>query len=62
MLDLLIQNGLIFDGLSSASMREDIGIKKGKIVAMALAACQGIASSLPPNASRYFSQSGNAFP
>lgn len=40
MLDLLIQNKLIFDGLSSASMREDIGIKKGKIVA--------IASSLPP--------------
>ncbi|CAD5990320.1 hypothetical protein PCC9214_05767 [Planktothrix tepida] len=28
MLGLLIQNGLIFDGLSSASMREDIGIKK----------------------------------
>lgn len=40
MLDLLIQNGLIFDGLGSAPMRGDIGIEKGKIVA--------IASSLPP--------------
>ncbi|VXD25253.1 N-acyl-D-amino-acid deacylase family protein [Planktothrix paucivesiculata] len=58
MLDLLIQNGLIFDGLGSAPMRGDIGIEKGKIVAMALAACQGIASSLPPNAHQIIDASG----
>ncbi|BAY21206.1 hypothetical protein NIES2100_09560 [Calothrix sp. NIES-2100] len=34
MLDLLIQNGLIFDGLGSAPIRSDIGIENGKIVAM----------------------------
>ena len=31
MLDVLIQNGLIFDGLGSAPMRGDIGIQNGKI-------------------------------
>lgn len=35
MLDLLIQNGLIFDGLGSAPMRGDIGIRDGQIVAIA---------------------------
>ncbi|CAC5339966.1 MULTISPECIES: N-acyl-D-amino-acid deacylase family protein [Planktothrix] len=50
MLDLLIQNGLIFDGLGSAPMRGDIGIEKGKIVA--------IASSLPPNAHQIIDASG----
>ncbi|AFZ15238.1 Amidohydrolase 3 [Crinalium epipsammum PCC 9333] len=34
MLDLLIQNGLIFDGLGSAPVRGDIGIQNGKIVAL----------------------------
>lgn len=34
MLDLLIQNGLIFDGLGSAPVRGDIGIQDGRIVAM----------------------------
>jgi N-acyl-D-aspartate/D-glutamate deacylase len=34
MLDLLIQNGLIFDGLGSAAVRGDIGIQNGRIVAM----------------------------
>jgi N-acyl-D-aspartate/D-glutamate deacylase len=32
MLDLLIQNGLIFDGLGSPPMRQDIGIQNGQIV------------------------------
>ena len=50
MLDLLIQNGLIFDGLGSAPMRGDIGIQNGKIVA--------IASSLPPNAHQVVDASG----
>ncbi|MBW4508840.1 MAG: D-aminoacylase [Scytonematopsis contorta HA4267-MV1] len=35
MLDLLIQNGLLFDGLGSAPVRQDIGIKNGRIVAIA---------------------------
>ncbi|OUL25410.1 N-acyl-D-aspartate/D-glutamate deacylase [Nostoc sp. T09] len=35
MLDLLIQNGLIFDGLGSAPVRGDIGIQNGQIVAIA---------------------------
>ncbi|MBW4562425.1 MAG: D-aminoacylase [Mojavia pulchra JT2-VF2] len=35
MLDLLIQNGLIFDGLGSAPVRGDIGIQNGRIVAIA---------------------------
>jgi N-acyl-D-aspartate/D-glutamate deacylase len=35
MLDLLIQNGLIFDGLGSPPMRGDIGIQNGRIVALA---------------------------
>ena len=34
MLDLLIQNGLIFDGLGSAPVRGDIGIQDGRIVAI----------------------------
>lgn len=42
MLDLLIQNELIFDGLGSAPMQGDIGIQNGTIVT--------IASALPPNA------------
>lgn len=50
MLDLLIQNGLIFDGLGSAPMRGDIGIKNGKIVA--------IASSLTSNAHQVVDASG----
>ena len=50
MLDLLIQNGLIFDGLGSKPMRGDIGIEKGKIVV--------IASSLPPNAHQIIDASG----
>ncbi|BAY60077.1 hypothetical protein NIES22_01340 [Calothrix brevissima NIES-22] len=33
-LDLLIQNGLIFDGLGSAPVRGDVGIKNGKIFAI----------------------------
>ncbi|OUL35966.1 D-aminoacylase [Nostoc sp. 106C] len=36
MLDLLIQNGLIFDGLGSAPVRGDIGIQNGRIVEIAL--------------------------
>jgi N-acyl-D-aspartate/D-glutamate deacylase len=35
MLDLLIQNGLIFDGLGSAPIRGDVGIQNGQIVAIA---------------------------
>lgn len=35
MLDLLIQNGLIFDGLGSAPVRGDMGIQDGRIVAIA---------------------------
>ncbi|MFB2893642.1 hypothetical protein ACE1CI_12085 [Aerosakkonemataceae cyanobacterium BLCC-F50] len=42
MLDVIIQNGLIFDGLGSAPMRGDLGIENGKIVA--------IAPSIPANA------------
>ncbi len=34
MLDLLIKNGLIFDGLGSPAFAGDIGIKQGKIVAI----------------------------
>ncbi|MBW4518645.1 MAG: amidohydrolase family protein [Scytolyngbya sp. HA4215-MV1] len=34
MLDLLIQNGLIFDGLGSAPVRGEIGVQAGRIVAM----------------------------
>ncbi len=50
MLDLLIQNGLIFDGLGSAPVRGDIGIQNGRIVA--------IAPSLPPNAREIVDASG----
>jgi N-acyl-D-aspartate/D-glutamate deacylase len=50
MLDLLIQNGLIFDGLGSAPMRGDIGIQNGKIVA--------IASSVTSNAHQVVHASG----
>ncbi|PHM09742.1 N-acyl-D-amino-acid deacylase family protein [Nostoc sp. 'Peltigera malacea cyanobiont' DB3992] len=35
MLDLLIQNGLIFDGLGSAPVRGDVGIENGQIVEIA---------------------------
>ncbi|BAY10826.1 N-acyl-D-amino-acid deacylase family protein [Calothrix sp. NIES-2098] len=35
MLDLLIQNGLIFDGLGSAPVRGDVGIQNGRIVEIA---------------------------
>ncbi|OUL21125.1 N-acyl-D-aspartate/D-glutamate deacylase [Nostoc sp. RF31YmG] len=35
MLDLLIQNGLIFDGLGSAPVRRDVGIQDGQIVEIA---------------------------
>jgi N-acyl-D-aspartate/D-glutamate deacylase len=35
MLDLLIQNGLIFDGLGSKPVRKDMGIQNGRIVAIA---------------------------
>ncbi|WP_321206637.1 D-aminoacylase [Tolypothrix tenuis] len=35
MLDLLIQNGLIFDGLGSAPIRGDVGIQNGRIVGIA---------------------------
>ncbi|MDZ7957354.1 MAG: D-aminoacylase [Aulosira sp. DedQUE10] len=35
MLDLLIQNGLIFDGLGAAPVRGDVGIQNGRIVAIA---------------------------
>ncbi|MBL1178148.1 N-acyl-D-amino-acid deacylase family protein [Pantanalinema sp. GBBB05] len=35
MLDTLIQNGLVFDGLGSAPVRADIGIQAGQIVAIA---------------------------
>ncbi|BAZ29318.1 hypothetical protein NIES4074_17610 [Cylindrospermum sp. NIES-4074] len=34
MLDLLIQNGLIFDGLGSTPVIGDIGIQNGRIVAI----------------------------
>ncbi|MFB2920861.1 MULTISPECIES: N-acyl-D-amino-acid deacylase family protein [Aerosakkonema] len=50
MLDLLIKNGLIFDGLGSAPVRGDIGIQNGKIVA--------IASSLPSHAHQVVDASG----
>lgn len=50
MLDLLIQNGLIFDGLGSAPIQGDIAIENGKIVA--------IASSLPPDAHQVVDASG----
>jgi N-acyl-D-aspartate/D-glutamate deacylase len=35
MLDLLIRNGLVFDGLGSPPIQADIGIQSGKIVAIA---------------------------
>ncbi|MBW4643204.1 MAG: D-aminoacylase [Goleter apudmare HA4340-LM2] len=35
MLDLLIQNGLIFDGLGSAPVRRDVGIRYGRIATIA---------------------------
>ena len=35
MLDTLIQNGLVFDGLGSVPIRADIGIQDGRIVAIA---------------------------
>jgi N-acyl-D-aspartate/D-glutamate deacylase len=35
MLDLIIKNGLVFDGLGSPPARRDIGIKDGKIAAIA---------------------------
>lgn len=50
MLDLLIQNGLIFDGLGSAPMQGDIGIENGKIVA--------IAPSIPANTHQVVDASG----
>ncbi|RCJ32477.1 N-acyl-D-aspartate/D-glutamate deacylase [Nostoc minutum NIES-26] len=50
MLDLLIQNGLIFDGLGSAPVRGDIGIQDGRIVA--------IAPSLSISAREVFDASG----
>ncbi|MDZ8049871.1 MAG: N-acyl-D-amino-acid deacylase family protein [Aulosira sp. ZfuVER01] len=50
MLDLLIQNGLIFDGLGSAPVRGDVGIKNGKIVE--------IAPSLPVEAREAVDASG----
>ncbi|MBD2183219.1 D-aminoacylase [Planktothrix sp. FACHB-1355] len=50
MLDLLIKNGLIFDGLGSAPVRGDIGIQDGKIVA--------IAPSLSPNSHQVVDASG----
>lgn len=50
MLDLLIKNGLIFDGLGSTPMQCDIGIQNGKIVA--------IASSLTSNAPQVVDASG----
>ncbi len=50
MLDLLIQNGLVFDGIGSPPLRGDIGIKKGKIVA--------IASSLPAHAHQIVDAAG----
>lgn len=50
MLDLLIQNGLIFDGLGSAPIRGDMGIENGKIVA--------IDPSIPPNAHQVIDASG----
>lgn len=34
MLDLVIQNGLVFDGLGTPPVRADIGIRAGKIVAL----------------------------
>jgi N-acyl-D-aspartate/D-glutamate deacylase len=50
MLDLLIQNGLIFDGLGSAPIQGDIAIENGKIVA--------IAPSIPPDAHQVVDASG----
>src|SRR6478672_6801931 len=50
MLDLLIQNGLIFDGLGSAPVRGDIGIQDGRIVA--------ISPSLPGDAREVVDASG----
>lgn len=50
MLDLLIQNGLIFDGLGSAPVRGDIGIQNGRIVA--------ITASLPSDAREVVDASG----
>lgn len=50
MWDLLIQDGLIFDGLGSAPAQCDIGIQNGKIVA--------IASSLTSNAHQVVDASG----
>jgi N-acyl-D-aspartate/D-glutamate deacylase len=47
---LLIQNGLIFEGLGSAPMRGDIGNQNGKIVA--------IASSLTSNTHQVVDASG----
>ncbi|HEY6403351.1 MAG TPA: amidohydrolase family protein, partial [Blastocatellia bacterium] len=35
MLDLIIKNGLVFDGLGTAPARLDIGIKDGEIVTIA---------------------------
>jgi N-acyl-D-aspartate/D-glutamate deacylase len=42
MLDLLIQNGLIFDGLGTAPVRANIGIQAGRIVVID-AALDGVA-------------------
>jgi N-acyl-D-aspartate/D-glutamate deacylase len=50
MLDLLIQNGLIFDGLGSAPVRGDVGIQNGRIVQ--------IAPSLPVEAREIVDASG----
>ncbi len=50
MLDLLIQNGLIFDGLGSAPVRGDVGIENGQIVE--------IAPSLPVEAREVVDASG----
>jgi N-acyl-D-aspartate/D-glutamate deacylase len=50
MLDLLIKNGLIFDGLGSAPVRKDIGIQNGRIVQ--------IAPSLSTSASEVVDASG----
>jgi len=50
MLDLLIKNGLIFDGLGSAPIRGNVGIKNGNIVA--------ISPALPDNAHKIVDASG----
>jgi len=50
MLDFLIQNGLIFDGLGSAPVPRDIGIQDGRIVA--------ISPSLPGDAREVVDASG----